>query len=227
MNVAPKRDEQSPEEREKAERGKRFKEFRKFLKLTQEEVAERSGALSRPEVSNVETGANQLNAQRVVDALARGYGAPTDVIIALRDNELTPVEAFAIARNEQTDDFAQLERRVVKGALEHARGKKAESLQVRQDVTQRERQWLALGLRARGIDEGPAYRIAYTIDLDVGADASPEEILEAAHELALREKAERKGKVVGDRAIRARQSPSGTLKLELPDAPQTQPPKHR
>jgi transcriptional regulator with XRE-family HTH domain len=91
-----------------------------------------------------------------------------------------------------------------------------------------DREWLAVGLIARGVPDAAAYRIALTMQWSFPDGTSKLEILNSAHERARTEQAERKGKAVGDRPIKAHRSPSGSMtRVELPSGLQSQPPKHR
>lgn len=91
-----------------------------------------------------------------------------------------------------------------------------------------EREWLAVGLIARGVPDAVAYRIALTMQWSFPENTSKAQILDSAYERAMSEQAERKGKAVGERPIRVRQSPSGSMtRVELPGALPTQPPKPR
>jgi transcriptional regulator with XRE-family HTH domain len=91
-----------------------------------------------------------------------------------------------------------------------------------------EREWLAVGLIARGVPDAIAYRIALTMQWSFPENTSKLDILNSAHERARAELAERKGKAVGDRPIKAHRSPSGSMtRVELPGGLQSQPPKHR
>lgn len=66
----------------------------------------------------------------------------------------------------------------------------------------RERRWLAAALVARGVPEGDAYRTALAMAWNFPPDASPEQIIESAEEQVRRERAETKGKSVGERTLR-------------------------
>jgi transcriptional regulator with XRE-family HTH domain len=157
VNVATKDPDQ--------ELGERFKALRKRLGLTQDDVAK--GGLRRTEVTDVEKGRNKATSDRVVSALARGFGVSADVVKALRDN-MIDVERAA----ESAKPLPNAPVRVVEPVVQRA--------EPTGELSQREREWLAVGLMARGVEEGPAYRIAYTLQFDVGAEASAVEILEAA-----------------------------------------------
>lgn len=208
MNVATKDPDQ--------ELGDRFKALRSRLGLTQDDVAK--GGLRRTEVTDVEKGRNKVTSDRVVSALARGFGVTADVVKALRDDLISVEEAATKTASDVTTRSAE--------------PNSPQRIQVKAegtaDISQREREWIAVGLMARGVEEGPAYRIALTLDFSGADNANPAEILEYAVELAQREKVERKGKAVGERPIRVRQSPSGSMtRVELPSALPTQPPKPR
>ena len=210
--------------------GVRFREFRTALGLTQDDVAK--GGLRRTEISDVEGGRNRVTSERAVTALSRGLGVPPDLVKALRDGAIS-VEAAVKRAKSDTEDRAMyrvMQEEAAEALEEHREEKRSrltvERLERRLEL--REKDWLAIALMAHGVDAPIAYRTAYSVEFDVGDMAPPDRVLAFALEAAKKESVEKKGKAVGDRPIRARQSPSGSMtRVELPDGPPTQPPKPR
>ena len=70
----------------------RVRALRVALKLTQEQLADRSG-LERVEISNLESGRNQATSTRILKGLARGFELSLQDMSDVIDGELTVDEA--------------------------------------------------------------------------------------------------------------------------------------
>jgi transcriptional regulator with XRE-family HTH domain len=131
----------------------RLRELRKGLRLTQVQLAERSG-LARIEIVNLESGRNQATSIRVLRGLAQGFGLPVQDMVDFIDGVLTPASALAkvkgisdpIARRAAAATLARedgIDEAVIKAVL-------AEPLDDR--AATRSTLWWAIRMKRRELD---------------------------------------------------------------------------